>query len=204
MSTPNREKALALYTEHPTWVFARIAAELGISRERVRQLLSKEKGLYSIGTAKNPLHYQTYGLLCPECGGLKEKKSKKCQVCNATLVVDLVCTYCGKSFERRAALQAIQDKRLPNHGENTFCGNSCQGKWAAANFGFGAHPESAGAKSKGKRQAFCKRGHAMTGDNVYVVPSTGAWQCRACGALRRKAHSQVKTRSSGPIRAEPR
>lgn len=27
---------------------------------------------------------------------------------------------------------------------------------------------------------FCKRGHPLTGENLYRVPSTGARQCRAC------------------------
>lgn len=34
------------------------------------------------------------------------------------------------------------------------------------------------------RREICKRGHPLAGDNLYVVPRTGARRCRACVALR--------------------
>lgn len=33
----------------------------------------------------------------------------------------------------------------------------------------------------------CKRDHPLTGDNLYVQPSTGKRQCRACARLRKAA-----------------
>ncbi len=39
------------------------------------------------------------------------------------------------------------------------------------------------------RTNICKRGHALTGANVYVVPKTGHRRCLACVALRKKARA---------------
>lgn len=35
-----------------------------------------------------------------------------------------------------------------------------------------------------RRKATCGRGHAMTGDNLYILPKSGQRSCRACGRLR--------------------
>lgn len=40
----------------------------------------------------------------------------------------------------------------------------------------------------------CRYGHPYAGDNLYVVPSTGIWQCKACGRAsdeRRKARRRA-------------
>ncbi|MFI7073549.1 HNH endonuclease [Micromonospora sediminicola] len=44
------------------------------------------------------------------------------------------------------------------------------------------------------RPSHCRRGHPYAGENLYVVPSTGVWQCRACNRAseeRRKQRRQV-------------
>lgn len=35
-------------------------------------------------------------------------------------------------------------------------------------------------RERWRSQTHCKRGHRLSGNNVYVIPSTGSRQCRAC------------------------
>lgn len=35
---------------------------------------------------------------------------------------------------------------------------------------------------------FCKRGHALSGDNLYVPPTSNVRQCRTCNRLRARRH----------------
>lgn len=51
-------------------------------------------------------------------------------------------------------------------------------------------------------QSHCKRGHELSGDNLYVVPKTGARVCKACGRLRSAAYYARK--QSGMQVGEPR
>lgn len=58
----------------------------------------------------------------------------------------------------------------------------------------GSHSDNArDAARKGryltrKPNAFCQRGHAMEGDNVYITPSTGKRRCRQCKIERNRAY----------------
>jgi group I intron endonuclease len=45
--------------------------------------------------------------------------------------------------------------------------------------------------NKGIHVTHCKRGHEMTGDNVYVWPATGDRQCRKCQAVRSKERKSL-------------
>ena len=172
-------KVLALQTEHPLWTMADIAYEVGVSRERVRQIF-KKNGLTSIFTRTHPLHRQAYPRnTCPTCGGPKSYNAKLCPTCSGVWQVELTCSECGKTFWRDELLQKKRDKRNPNHGQVAYCGNVCQGKAVGRRFGFTAHPENAG----GRRKEFCLRGHPMSGDNLYVWK--GQRSCRACAKIRR-------------------
>lgn len=47
------------------------------------------------------------------------------------------------------------------------------------------HPrQSAVRAGAGLGEGYCRRGHKLSGDNVYIVPSTGKRTCRKCQALR--------------------
>lgn len=46
------------------------------------------------------------------------------------------------------------------------------------------------------RPTHCRYGHPYAGENLYVVPGTGAWQCKTCGRAseeRRKARRRAET-----------
>ena len=54
----NRDKVAHLRKTHPDWTLAKIAREVGVSKERVRQLL-KMQGLPTVATATR-VFYKTY------------------------------------------------------------------------------------------------------------------------------------------------
>ena len=45
------------------------------------------------------------------------------------------------------------------------------------------------------RSGYCQRGHAMTGDNLYVYPGGQRRECRACGRLREQNRQRRRHRS---------
>jgi transposase-like protein len=45
---------------------------------------------------------------------------------------------------------------------------------------------------EGPMQGNCKRGHPLTGDNLYVVPKTGNRACRECGRMRSREYLERK------------
>jgi hypothetical protein len=47
---------------------------------------------------------------------------------------------------------------------------------------------------KVRRIGFCTRGHAMTGENLYVAPGCGQRLCRACSRIRDKARAGTEKR----------
>jgi hypothetical protein len=60
------------------------------------------------------------------------------------------------------------------------------------------HPQSEEAKQKirekrlGKIKEFCKRGHKMSGDNIYIAPKTKTRNCIACIRLKHKKNYKRK------------
>jgi hypothetical protein len=48
----------------------------------------------------------------------------------------------------------------------------------------------AGLAAQRAAQTHCKRGHAFTEDNTYIIPSTGSRSCRTCGRMHGKATKQ--------------
>lgn len=48
-----------------------------------------------------------------------------------------------------------------------------------------------------RHKTHCKYGHPMTGDNLYVISTTGARQCRACRNRREREHQARKRQASG-------
>ncbi|MBI4288042.1 MAG: hypothetical protein HY671_06410 [Chloroflexi bacterium] len=128
-----------LRLQSPDMPGAEIARQLGISRERVRQILAKRRLPTRVKWApKNRcsrcnarLRDRTKTGLCLRC--LKERRHMEGHT-------KLVCEVCGVSFERRASRVRAQAKRGYVH---TFCGKVCQGRWLGAQRG-SYHPITAG------------------------------------------------------------
>lgn len=117
---------------------AKIANEVGVTRERVRQIVSNsgyESAVFRLGR-----------LLCRDCGavmreGLKEDKvsRSRCQKCKTT---PFVCAGCGVEFRisTTTLLSRAKDPRYTT-GRH-FCSRQCHGAVAGAEYGWGSpsHP----------------------------------------------------------------
>ena len=126
----NKQRVLDIRKENPTRRCIDIAFDLGISRERVRQLL-KELGLPT--NLQNPK--QIY--LCRKCGHTiraSQYKSMLCFICKTkTLYQELTCEVCGKRFPRRNSVVTAAKKRGYEH---IFCSSECNGSYNGSHYGF--------------------------------------------------------------------
>lgn len=115
-----------------------IGVRYGISRERVRQVLSE--------AGKQTSSYrQTY--LCNQCGkdiGTQEKLFCNRQCRYDYTHIDIACSYCGKLREYQAKHIIWEIKHGLHSSDIFFCSKNCQGHWAAEKHGFIAHPENGG------------------------------------------------------------
>ena len=101
-----------------------IARELGISRERVRQLLKRE----GLPTSRKGL--------CSVCGnptrrGTECHRHRKHPHTLQRVIIE--CHICGGTRE-----MYLYDYKRPRKLPFFFCSKHCYGKWLAANYGFGS------------------------------------------------------------------
>ena len=168
--------------DHPEWTMVQIANQHGVTRERIRQILSKA-GLPTrkAKETKYCLHcgapFQTtrrnQGKYCqPSCGWDRKRTAVRVQV---------NCAECGEEFTRRqTAINASLrlNKRVGAATRQMWCSRRCHGVW------FGReHGVKKGDPSRGKLTTECRRGHQWTEENTYKPPS-GYRHCRACAQLR--------------------
>ena len=159
--TSTTERALALRQEHPDIRASVIARTLGVSRERVRQIL------YRAGL---PTHFVKQDG-CPVCGLKRSYYSKRrCMDCRirATPKIERSCGWCGTSVVRKASCW-----RNGQEPKVLFCTKQHQGFWAGKYHGFAAHPEN-----KKQLKTHCIRGHPLVEDNLYHFKRGRA--CKAC------------------------
>lgn len=107
---------------------AALGLEVGVCRERVRQIL-RDAGNDGFRHPRKP---------CPDCGvpAEKGKSGYRCPTCRRKRAVTrwfakrigLCCETCGHWFWRRRVLHAINLKRGQRH---IWCKRSCQGMWLA-------------------------------------------------------------------------
>lgn len=124
--------------DNPCATLAEIGTRYSITRERVRQVLSKA------GKPTRAYH-QTY--LCIRCGkdiGRVEGLFCSQQCRHDYGHIKIACTYCGKLREY-SVKDLIWRIKHGQHSHNLFfCSKHCQGKWFAEIHGFIAHPENTG------------------------------------------------------------
>ena len=123
VKAPRQEQVAAIKKENPDRQPIDIARELGITRQRVSQILKRlgyppgrirKPKLYCISCGKKLSPY-TKGNLCRTCyiADLKEK-----------IWVELTCPVCGRLFARtRSYVRAACRRR-----QRLFCSHSCQAK----------------------------------------------------------------------------
>ena len=132
-----------------------IGSKLGVSRERVRQILVKYYGTTDnaylprtqvsmlLGCSDDWLVSQEEkGLLQPVHHGFRYLYSPREVEKAHTLLrkrwkppVSRVCEVCGRVFYRRPS-------QVRPTSPGRFCSKHCQGVWFSRNYGFGAHPEN--------------------------------------------------------------
>ena len=113
----NRPQVIALRKEHPEWRLGDIGDVVGITRERVRQILRTE-GL----PTRQPR------TLCAWCSIPIKKAHKYCSRAHrhAASLAAYTCELCGRVFFRNK-------KQVDKHREKFFaarwCSNQCQGTY---------------------------------------------------------------------------
>jgi hypothetical protein len=124
-SPTSRERTIAILQDrfpcrrapHGTW--DRIAKELGVSGERVRQF-AVDAG-WSVFRVGRPMY---------QCACGRTQQSAK--LCSACRYVELPCEQCGKPQRRSAETLAWRVAKFPRpqrYSGRVFCGRSCFGRW---------------------------------------------------------------------------
>lgn len=130
----NKLKAYTLLTgdKIPHGLLAIIARELGVSRERVRQIAKKEGYVMPRRVVK-----MNRNRVCDVCGkkfyskAKKKRCSEKCSLIHRkkAYYTTSQCKWCGKEIEY------LRSKKGSGR-ERKYCSKKCQGKYIGENYGF--------------------------------------------------------------------
>jgi MYM-type Zinc finger with FCS sequence motif len=128
MTTINRMsvklKVLEILAEDPDIPYSNIGDEVGVSRERVRQI-ARQCGYPPRSCKGKP------GKTCPACGKIFYKKnntycSTECGYKSRRRKIVLNCHQCGKSIERTPGT-------MRSRSGYYFCDRACFGRWTGKN-----------------------------------------------------------------------
>jgi len=101
-----------------------IGDEVGLSRERVRQILKKE-GLTTAHYIESP-----YKFFCPECGKPTRWKFCNKQCRDKYLYIPVTCDNCGKiNYRLQSTVLYRVKNKLNLYNGHYFCNKRCQGQW---------------------------------------------------------------------------
>lgn len=134
MTTPREQSIIDTRLHNPCATLQQIGDKYGISRERVRQILYRNKVRTSrLSTRK------TY--TCNHCGN-QFKSSNPRMFCSIKCYsnsrrVWLICSECGGLIHRMQSLMYRYDNPKVHRDKNTvFCNRVCQGKYLGKHYGF--------------------------------------------------------------------
>jgi predicted RNA-binding Zn-ribbon protein involved in translation (DUF1610 family) len=119
-------KAIAIKSRYPCSTLADIGRELGVSRERVRQVLVRANIQTKIRKVKP---------FCKDCGNELTHYNiyERCQKCLTIYKsVPLVCDNCGRMFYRGQSEVIAHSKDIRYKGKS-FCCKKCSGKYKSNN-----------------------------------------------------------------------
>lgn len=147
----DRLKVVEMRIQHPDWSLEIMGEKLGITRERVRQILKA----HNIPTRRY-LTLKQRGLECPRCLGEKKKVQEICTPCyriEKPNYYTLTCIVCSKEFQRKGSTHRRAMEYYPGKGEIVFCGRKCFGHYAGTNFGWPVHKKGRYAKKQAVEEA---------------------------------------------------
>jgi len=145
----------AIVQEKPKATLQDIADEVGLTRERIRQIINislEDNDLKPIHRIKRRGGMD--GLKMDDCVGGCGKSMYKvfrryanspymCHPCRKREWEELrlTCTNCGRTFSLSDSYKYHRKsyKRRAKHPEMNFCSKSCLGEYSGRNFGFGAN-----------------------------------------------------------------
>lgn len=130
-----RELIRRVYSEHPCWHFSQVSQAVGVSRQRVHQIVKGEQIVH-----RGP--YRSPRFVCIVCETPFVKRSQRTRLfCSHECwqkhsSVTLVCEVCGTEFQRVQSdvLASLSYSLVRYHnprakGEHIFCSKECQGHW---------------------------------------------------------------------------
>jgi len=133
-TNPTTLKLQELLAENPVQTLKALGNQLGITRERVRQICESEQlDRKTPIISKRPFCYSCNKLLhLYNVSGLCFKHYWES---NSAILTAFTCEGCGKPFQRKKGQVEAGHK-----AGNTirWCSKKCQGKWLAQHYGFGA------------------------------------------------------------------
>ena len=130
-----RESARRILEVNPSLSYAEVGRLLGVSRERIRQVVGKRRRFpKSCRVCGSQIFARQKGVTgtayrqryCAECWASEKQRRR------AAGEVPFVCEICGKTFWIRAS--AVRRKQKIGQ-RIRWCSKKCQGRWLAANYG---------------------------------------------------------------------
>lgn len=119
----NREKVVELQKQFPHYKPREIGTILGITKERVRQIL--------IETGNYNRCKKQYKHKCNQCGKLTNNKCFCSIKCSKEFHQgEFICDQCGKIFSR--AIYRVMANVRNGNAEHSFCSNECKALWMVA------------------------------------------------------------------------
>jgi hypothetical protein len=127
---PTSQKAIALRVADPYMTQAAIANQLGVSRERIRQIMNAHNLITQKVIPK-----------CPVCGVAYRKTHSNQQFCSMrcwgkSRRVTVNCHSCGKAKEIRIS-DWKNNTTNPRYTGKFFCDRRCSGRHLGTNYGIG-------------------------------------------------------------------
>lgn len=131
----NRGNIITLRKRYPCMTLAAIGRKVGLSRERVRQILVDE----NVETKRMRQSY-----ICLNCRKIfiPQPNHRRKSFCSAKCYHEyhsliLICEQCGKPFER--LVSRILDQRQKH--TYYFCSKICYGRWLGIHYGRGRNKQ---------------------------------------------------------------
>lgn len=179
MGSEAKQLVCDLRRDNPCLTLESIANKVGVSRERVRQILRSE----SLPTKAIKRLWRKKAI-CPNCGILFMHKNSNNDYCSLSCKkehhrITLSCDGCRRLFIRPQAEILYRARVSPD--KKWFCSRACRSRYLGTTYGFGVHPS--------EKLTHCKRDHLFDETNSYYLPD-GHRRCRTCQRQRQREYDR--------------